>query len=231
MTNREIAEMFERVAAMLSIRGDQFHRILAYQRAAENIRELTRDLHQIDEEGKLTSIPSIGATLEMKIQEMLTTGHLEFYEKLAEEIPPSLVEMLRVEGLGPKRVGQIYRELHITTMDELAQAAAEGKLRQLPGMGEKSETKIIAGIEALARHGDDRTPLGDAWPIAQQAGWIVTSVVLIAGGIAYLVLFAELMGGRYLASVARADVQRRLQAVVDPVQPGVVFVERLPLEE
>jgi len=71
--------MFERVAAMLSIRGDQFHRVLAYQRAAENIRELTRDLGQINEEGALTSIPSIGTALELKIQEMLSTGSLEFY--------------------------------------------------------------------------------------------------------------------------------------------------------
>lgn len=167
MTNREIAEMFERVAAMLSIRGDQFHRILAYQRAAENIRELSRDLRQLNDEGELTSIPGIGAALALKIQEMLTTGRLEFYEKLAEEIPPSLVDMLRVEGLGPKRVGQIYRALNISTVDGLAQAAAEGKLRTLPGMGAKSEAKIIAGIEALARFGDERTPLGTAWPIAQ----------------------------------------------------------------
>ncbi|MFN2190265.1 MAG: DNA polymerase/3'-5' exonuclease PolX, partial [Candidatus Promineifilaceae bacterium] len=168
MTNREIAEIFERVAAMLSIRGDQYHRILAYQRAAENIRELTRDLRQIDEEGALTTIPSIGATLEKKIQEMLYTGHLEFYEKLSEEIPPSLVDLLRIEGLGPKKVSLIYRELHITTIDELAQAAAEGKLRSLPGMGAKSEEKIAAGIEALAQHGDERVPLGTAWPIAEQ---------------------------------------------------------------
>ena len=159
--------MFERVAAMLSIRGDQFHRILAYQRAAENIRELARDLRQINEEGALASIPSIGAALELKIQEMLSTGRLEFYEKLAEEIPPSLVEMLRIDGLGPKRVGQIYRELNITTIEELTQAAAEGKLRELSGMGAKSEAKIMAGIEALAQHGDARIPLGVAWPIAQ----------------------------------------------------------------
>jgi DNA polymerase (family 10) len=104
----------------------------------------------------------------LKIQEMLATGRLEFYEKLAAEIPPSLVDILRVEGLGPKRVGQIYRELNISTMAGLAQSAAEGKLRALPGMGAKSEAKIGAGIEALARFGDERTPLGMAWPIAQR---------------------------------------------------------------
>lgn len=168
MTNREIAHTFEMIADMLAIRGDQIHRILAYRRAAENIRELSRDLGQVQAEGTLTEIPGIGATLAEKIEEMLETGRLEFYERLSREIPPSLVEWLRVEGLGPKRVKQISDALGISTLDQLAQAAAEGKLRSLPGMGTKSEAKIVAGIEALARHGDARIPLGQAWPIAQQ---------------------------------------------------------------
>ncbi|MGW8319840.1 MAG: helix-hairpin-helix domain-containing protein, partial [Candidatus Promineifilaceae bacterium] len=168
MNNREIAQTFERVADMLAIRGDQIHRILAYRRAAENIRELGRDLHLIDEEGGLTDIPGIGATLAAKIEEMLVTDRLEFYERLAEEIPPSLVEMLRVEGLGPKRVKQIYDSLGITTLDELTEAARQGELRSLPGLGAKSEAKIVANIEALARHGDDRFPLAIAWPVAHE---------------------------------------------------------------
>lgn len=168
MNNREIAQTFEKVADMLAIRGDQIHRILAYRRAAENIRELGRDLHLIDEEGGLTDIPGIGATLAAKIEEMLVTDRLEFYERLAEEIPPSLVEMLRVEGLGPKRVKQIYDSLGITTLDELTEAARQGELRNLPGLGAKSEAKIVANIEALARHGDDRFPLAIAWPVAHE---------------------------------------------------------------
>jgi DNA polymerase (family 10) len=168
MNNREVAEMFETVADMLAIRGDQIHRILAYRRAGENIRELGRDINQIAAEEGLTSIPGVGATLAAKIEEMLSTGRLEFYEKLSAEIPPSLVDMLRVEGLGPKRVKQIYGTLGITTMEELAEAAAAGKLRSLPGLGKRSEAKIVANIEALARHGDERIPLGTAWPVAQE---------------------------------------------------------------
>jgi DNA polymerase (family 10) len=167
MKNREVAQLFSDVAEMLSIRGDQIHRVLAYRRAAENISELGRDINQIAEEGSLTKIPGIGKTLADKIEEMLTTGTLQFYEKLAEEIPPSLLEMLRVEGLGPKRVKQIYEVLGVATLDELTAVARTGKLRDLPGMGAKSEAKILAAIEALARHGDGRTPLGDAWPVAQ----------------------------------------------------------------
>ncbi|MEZ4516814.1 MAG: helix-hairpin-helix domain-containing protein [Chloroflexota bacterium] len=76
--------------------------------------------------------------------------------------------MLRVEGLGPKRVKQIYDTLGIETLDQLTVAAREGRLRDLPGLGAKSEAKLSAAIEALSRHGDDRTPLGVAWPIAQE---------------------------------------------------------------
>lgn len=167
MTNREIAALFAKVAQMLSIRGDVIHRVLAYQRAAESIGELSQSLEKLQADGALTTIPHVGSTLAEKIEEMLSTGKLQFYEKLAQEIPPSLVDLLRVEGLGPKRVKQLYDTLGLTTMEELAQAARAGKLRDLPGMGAKSETKLVAAIEALMRHGDTRTPLGVAWPIAQ----------------------------------------------------------------
>ncbi|MBK8932960.1 MAG: DNA polymerase/3'-5' exonuclease PolX [Chloroflexi bacterium] len=168
MRNREIADTFATVADMLAIRGDQIHRVLAYRRAAESISDLGRDIHQVYEAGALTEIPGIGKTLADKIEEMLTTGKLEFFERLAQEVPPTLVEMLRVEGLGPKRVKQIYDSLGITTLDELTAAAQTGKLRDLPGLGAKSEAKLVAAIEALSRHGDGRTPLGDAWPLARE---------------------------------------------------------------
>ncbi|MCB8946187.1 MAG: DNA polymerase/3'-5' exonuclease PolX [Ardenticatenaceae bacterium] len=168
MTNREVIELFSKVADMLAIRGDVIHRVLAYRRAAESIENLGRDINQVYAAGELTDIPGIGQTLADKIEEMLTTGKLEFYERLSQDVPPTLVEMLRVEGLGPKRVKQVYETLGVTTMDELTAVAREGKLRQLPGMGAKSEAKLLAAIEALTRHGDDRTPLGVAWPIAQE---------------------------------------------------------------
>lgn len=168
MKNREVAELFENVANMLAIRGDSIHRILAYRRAAESISELGRDINQVYAAGELTDLPGIGQTLADKIEEMLTTGKLEFFERLAQEVPPSLVELLRVEGLGPKRVKQIYDELGVTTLEGLTAVAREGKLQNLPGLGKKSETKLIAAIEALQKHGDGRTPLGDAWPVAQR---------------------------------------------------------------
>ncbi len=168
MKNREVAEMFFNVADMLAIRGDNIHRILAYRRGAESLEGLGRDVNQVYAEGKLTDIPGVGKTLAEKIEEMLTTGRLEFYECLSREIPPTLVDMLRIEGLGPKRVKQIYDHLGVMTIADLQVAAKAGKLRELPKMGAKTEAKLIKAIDMLARHGDDRIPLGDAWPLAQE---------------------------------------------------------------
>lgn len=168
MTTREIAAMFERIAEMLAIRGDNIHRINAYRRGAESVRGLSRDINLIAEEGGLTEIPGIGATLAEKIEEMLQTGSLEFYDKLAEEIPPALVDLLRVEGLGPKRIKVVYEQLGVTTLDELKDAADSGRLSELSGFGARTEKNILKSLDALARHGSDRTLLGVALPVAQE---------------------------------------------------------------
>ncbi len=109
----------------------------------------------------------MGKAIAEKIDELLSTGKLEFLEKLKGDVPESLVEVLRVPDLGPKKVALFWKELGITSLAELEAAARDGKLRDLPGMGEKSEAKVIAGIEALSRR-SDRIPLGRAWPAAQE---------------------------------------------------------------
>lgn len=167
MNNRDIVEIFDQVADMLAIRGDQIHRVLAYRRAAESIAALGRDINQVAAEGSLIEVPGIGKTLAAKIEEMLSTGRLEFHERLSQEIPVALLELLRVEGLGPKRVKQIYETLGVTTLEELSAAAREGELSKLPRMGKKTEDRLLRAIEALQRHGDERTPIGEAWPVAQ----------------------------------------------------------------
>ncbi len=165
VTNREVAALFQTIADMLELKGENIHRVLAYRRGAETIASLARDINAVYVEGKLTELPYIGETLATKIEELLTTGKLAFFERLADEIPPGLVEMLRVPGLGPKRIHLFWKELGITSMDELKAAAEAGKLRTLPGMGAKSEAKIREGIEALSRR-TDRSLLGDALPVA-----------------------------------------------------------------
>ncbi|HEC22257.1 MAG TPA: DNA polymerase/3'-5' exonuclease PolX [Chloroflexi bacterium] len=167
LSNQEIASIFSTIADMLEIKGENIHRVLAYRRAAETIAELPRDIHAVYEEGKLTELPHIGETLAAKIEELLTTGELGLFNRLADEIPPGVVEMLRIPGVGPKRAARFWKELGITSVEELKEAALAGKLRTLPGMGAKSEARILEGIEALARR-SDRISIGVAYPTAMR---------------------------------------------------------------
>ncbi len=164
--NREIADIFERCADMLQIRGDNIHRVLSYRRAAESIRAVPRDLRVISSEGGLTDINSIGKTIAAKIDEMLATDQLEFYERLKADVPEGLVDIMRINGVGPKKAKLFWEKLDITTIPVLQVAAGAGKLADLPGMGKKSQQKILDGIEALSRQ-SGRTNIGDALPAAQ----------------------------------------------------------------
>src|SRR5690554_552446 len=167
MSNREIADVFYTIADLLEVKGEVIYKILAYRKAADNLVNLSQDVEDLWKEGKLTTIPGVGKAIAEKIEEYLSTGKLEFLEKLKAEVPPSLVEVLRVPDVGPKKAALFWRELGITNMTELEAAARAGKLRTLPGMGEKSEARILAGVEAVSRR-STRIPLGMAWPFAMR---------------------------------------------------------------
>lgn len=164
MNNQELADIFERIADLMEIKGELIYKTLAYRRAAENLRVSPEEASTLHKEGKLTSIPGVGKAIAEKIAELLDTGRLEFLERLEEEVPPSLLEILEVPDVGPKKAALFWKEAGITTLSELEAAAREGHLRRLPGMGEKSEQRIIEGINALRRR-SKRMPLGVARPI------------------------------------------------------------------
>ena len=166
-SNQQLAETFELIARLLEIKGEVIYKILAYRKAADSLVNLGRDINDIWREGKLIEVPGVGKAIAEKIDELLSTGKLGFLEKLESEVPVTLVDLLQVPDLGPKKVALFWKELGVTTLAELEAAGRSGKLRALPGMGEKSEARILAGIAALARRGD-RIPLGKAWPFAQE---------------------------------------------------------------
>lgn len=167
MNNRELADTFNLIGNLLEIKGEVIYVTLAYHKAAENLVSLGRDVNEIWKEGKLREIPGVGKAIADKIDELLRTGQLQFLEKLKTEVPPGLAEWLKVPGLGPKKIALIWKELGITTLAEVEQAAREGKLRNLAGMGAKSEEYILTGIQALSRR-SGRIPLGRAFPLAQE---------------------------------------------------------------
>jgi len=166
-TNQQLAGIFTTIADLLEIKGEVIYKILAYRKAADSLTNLGQDVNQIWQEGKLTEIPGVGKAIAEKIDELLSTGRLGFLEKLEAEVPSSLVELLQVPDLGPKKVALFWKELGVTNLAELEAAAQAGKLRDLPGMGAKSEAKVLAGIQAVARR-SQRIPLGKAWPFAQE---------------------------------------------------------------
>ena len=167
MNNRQLSDTFTLVADLLEIKGEIIYKTLAYRKAAENLMGLGREASEYWKEGKLEDIPGVGKAISEKIDELLSTGKLGFLEKLKKEVPPSLAEWIKVPSLGPKKIGLIYKTLGITTLAELEAAAKAGKLRDLPGMGAKSETAILEGLASLSRR-SDRIPLGKAYPLAQE---------------------------------------------------------------
>ncbi|MGD8625113.1 MAG: DNA polymerase/3'-5' exonuclease PolX [Anaerolineae bacterium] len=165
--NSEIAGIFSRVADLLEIEGANQFRVRAYRKAARTIRGYPRSMRDLVREGQdLTELSGIGQDLAEKIQEIVRTGGLAQLEKIQQRTPPGLAEMLKVEGLGPKRVQQLYDDLGITSLEQLEQAAQEGQIRELDGFGPKTEENIL---QALADKDleETRTPLNVAQEMAR----------------------------------------------------------------
>lgn len=164
MKNQEIAKIFNEIADLLEIKGENPFRIRAYRRAAQNIEGLSGSIEDmpIDE---LLKIPGIGQDLAGKIREYLKAGKMQTHEDLKKEIPESLLTLLSVPGLGPKTAGLLYEKLKIKSIDELQKLASEHKIAGLPGIQKKTEDNILKGIEMLKR-GRERQPLGKVLPVA-----------------------------------------------------------------
>jgi len=165
MDNRQVADIFAAMADILAIQGENIHRINAYRRAAENIAALSRPLEEVWRAGEVDTIPGIGTTLAEKIDELMRTGRLEAYEKLKAQVPEGVVALLQVPDVGPRKAALFWKERGITSIEALEAAARAGQLRDLPGMGARSEEKVLAGIEALKRR-SGRINLGVAWELA-----------------------------------------------------------------
>jgi DNA polymerase (family 10) len=161
MNNRQVADILYDIADLLEIKGEIIYKAVAYRRAADNIINLGRDINDVWQDGELKEIPGVGEALAKKLDELLRTDRLEYYEELKEEIPPGVVDMLAIPDVGPRTAKLLYERLGLTSVADLERAAREGRLRDLPGLGVKSEANILAGIEAL-RQRSDHIPPGTA---------------------------------------------------------------------
>ena len=146
--NSDIVDIFNEVADLLEIEGANQYRVRAYRNAARTVSTLSRDVSEMVRQGEdLTELSGIGEDLAGKIQEIVETGDLKQLEEIEQRTPPALSKMLDVAGLGPKRVQSIYEELGVTTLKGLRQAAEQGRIRDLHGLGEKTQQKILEDVE------------------------------------------------------------------------------------
>ena len=194
LSNAELARIFREIGDMLEVKGELVYKTVAYRKAADAIDHSPVDVARAYLEGRPPRIPGVGEAISKKIEELARTGRLEFHERLREEVPPSLVALLQIPGVGPRTVRQLHDELGIVTMEELRRAAEAGTLRSLRGMSQKTEQLVLSGIVALESR-QDRMRLG-------QAEAIVASLTAQLSGRARRALDRA---GRFLPAEARDD--------------------------
>jgi len=147
--NADIAAVFEEIADRLEIQGANAFRIRAYRNAARTLGELPQEARALVDKGEdLTRLPGIGDDLAAKVREIAETGHCSLLDRLRRELPPAVTELLQIPGLGPKRVKALYHDLEVETVEQLYRAARDGRIRALPGFGEKTELNILQAVEA-----------------------------------------------------------------------------------
>jgi DNA polymerase (family 10) len=159
--------MLEEIAVLLELKGENPFKVRAYENAARAIDNLSEDLGTLVAESRLTNIEGIGDHIARNISELWTTGRMKYYEGLVDATPPGYLEMIRIPGLGPKKIRALCEALEIASLAQLKLAAEKGEIRELKGFGAQSEKKILEGI-ALLEKGARRSLAGHVRPIAEE---------------------------------------------------------------
>ncbi|MBI4162048.1 MAG: DNA polymerase/3'-5' exonuclease PolX [Candidatus Aenigmarchaeota archaeon] len=192
MKNSLIAKLLYDIADLLELQNVQF-KPNAYRAAARTIEGMSKDIESEWKEGRLYDVPGVGKGIGEKIEEFLATEKSSYLEELKKKLPMD-PELMNIEGMGPKKVMFLYKKLKIRTMKDLEESAKKGKIRKLPGFGEKSEQKILSGIEH-AKKGSGRMLLGFALPIANE-------------------IISELRSSKLVTNAALAGSARRMKETV-----------------
>lgn len=167
MDNRQVSEILELIGRLLDIKGENPFKVRAYLTAARAVASLPVEVKLLVDQNRLGEIPGVGEGIGEKIARLVTHGRLEYLEELRREIPEGVVEMTRIPSLGPRKARALWKELGITRLPELQQACREGRVAALKGFGEKTQKKILEGIEFLGRH-EGQVLLGTALPLARR---------------------------------------------------------------
>ena len=167
MKNKELANIFERMADILEFKGENPFKISAYRKASRIIGDLTQDIEEIAEKGRLKDVPGIGEGMAEKIAEYLKIGKISKFEEIKKEVSDELIAIMDIPGMGPKTLAMLHKEKKISNLSQLEKAAENGSLIGLPGIGEKKVENIKRGIELL-KQSKGRMNLGIAFPVAKR---------------------------------------------------------------
>jgi len=165
--NKELADLFDKMADILEFKNENPFKISAYRKASRVLGDLTQDIQEIAEIGELKKVPGIGEGMAQKIEEYLKTGKISKYEEVKKGVSDELIGMMEIPGMGPKTLAMIHQERKINNLSGLEKAIENGSLIDLPGMGEKKAENIKRGIELL-KASKGRMNLGVAFPLAKR---------------------------------------------------------------
>ena len=214
MDKKQVAEILDEIGTLLELRGENPFKCRAYHNASRTVGALTQDLKELVSSGDLKNIKGIGEGLAEKITELVRTGKLKYYDDLEKSLPAGLLEMIRIQGLGPKRVKILYDKLNIKTVDELKEAAEQHRLSMLEGFGDKTEENILKGIESLRKHVDKHL-----YPQAKEAADRILEIVRKQKGVIQSEIAGslrrrkELIGDiDILVSAKKADAKKIMEA-------------------
>src|SRR6185295_3983614 len=152
MDKERVAEVLVEIGVLLELKGENPFKTRAYSNAARTLEQLAEPLEKVISENRLGEIKGIGEALQKKITELATTGKLVYYEDLKASLPARLLELMQIPGLGPKKVKALYEKLKIASIEQLTAACREGKVAFLDGFGEKTQSKILEGIDLKSKY-------------------------------------------------------------------------------
>ena len=223
--NHELSDLFHNFSALMELKGENVFKVIAFQKVGRILKELNIDLKKCIEEGKLSEIEGIGKSSQQIIEEYVEKGRSSAYEDLKSTVPVGLVPMLQIEGMGPKTIHMFWKDLNITSLEELSTAIESGKLKGLKGMGEKKIAGIQKGIETYKSRVTgiggvaQRTGIADA---EEQAEPLVQAVRKIPG-----VMRAEIAGSlrRRKETIGDVDLIASVEDVSDAAKVIGEFVK------
>jgi DNA polymerase (family 10) len=217
---RTVIRILREVAGLLQLQGESIYKVRAYEKAADTLAQVQGELRPLVDAGKLEELPGFGKALVAKVSELVQTGSLAYHADLAAQFPLSLLEVVQVPGVGPKRAGLLFKAIGVKDLQSLEAAARAGRIRGIKGFGEKTEASILEGLAQLSSRAS-RTPLAKARPLAEA---MLEQVRAVPG-----VVRAEIAGSarRFSETVGDLDLITSIAPGADPL-PVMEAFTRMP---